>query len=86
MPVILREQKIMDSLDESSKRSLKQLGDIINSNDNDGSLAQEGGPFIQQQLQNQDGFSMFKKPSEFGSMQEFQRQKTPVMENNIFGA
>jgi len=53
----------MDHLDESSKKSLKILSDLINNNDNDGLLAQEGGPFIQQQPI--DGFNMFKKPTDF---------------------
>ena len=65
MPIILKDTKLADNLDESSKKSLRLLTDSIFNNENDSQILQEGGPFVQQQQPTMDGFNIFKKPNDF---------------------
>lgn len=75
MPKILTEPKLIENLDDSSKKSLKLLNDTIVSKEGDAQANIEGGAFLQQPQTHSDG--IFKRNPDFPSSLEF-REK-PMM-------
>eukprot|EP00347_Sterkiella_histriomuscorum_P002474 403368008 len=88
IPLILKEIAILDCLDDSSKKCLKNFNEaIFNSNDQDVSNAiNEGGLFLQQ-YQSSDAFSNFSKQSELTNLESLRNQtaisEASQLSNNI---